>query len=201
MAGPEPLRYDCICQKCGIEFRSKRVRLFCSQRCYDANRHQRKIADNPPRPKRYFSIEKGERECTVCRQIKSFDEFHESSKSGAPGGKQSRCKLCSNARYAALSSDTRLANRLKYHNVTLEWYHETLERQGGGCAICGTNNPKTRGKDGRFAVDHDHSCCPGTHSCGACARGLLCTPCNMSLGGFNDSIETMQSAIRYLGAA
>jgi len=27
-------------------------------------------------------------------------------------------------------------------------------------------------------VDHDHFCCPGSNSCGACVRGFVCPRCN-----------------------
>ena len=47
-------------------------------------------------------------------------------------------------------------------------YHQMLEEQGGGCAICGTT-PKTR----RLNVDHDHRT--------GAVRGLLCHACNRFL--------------------
>jgi hypothetical protein len=31
-------------------------------------------------------------------------------------------------------------------------------------------------------------------------RGILCTSCNVSLGRFKDSVEVLESAIRYLKA-
>ena len=57
------------------------------------------------------------------------------------------------------------------------------------CAICGAP-----GRD----IDHDHSCCPGVKSCGACVRGMLCNLCNKGLGQFQDDPERLKSAIRYL---
>lgn len=50
-----------------------------------------------------------------------------------------------------------------------------------------------------FHVDHDHACCPDKgRSCGKCIRGLLCPGCNLLLGHAGESIERLESAIRYL---
>lgn len=50
-------------------------------------------------------------------------------------------------------------------------YHALLERQGGGCAICGAT-PKTR----RLHTDRDHKT--------LAVRGLLCHRCNRALPGW-----------------
>jgi len=54
--------------------------------------------------------------------------------------------------------------------LTPEGYQVLLEKQGGGCALCG----RPRGKR-RLSIDHDHAR-PGTH------RGILCQGCNTALG-------------------
>lgn len=68
-----------------------------------------------------------------------------------------------------------------YYGVTLEWFNEQLERQGGCCAICGIPAVDLQR---RLVVDHDHDCCPGSRSCGRCVRELLCSNCNRTLGLF-----------------
>jgi hypothetical protein len=71
--------------------------------------------------------------------------------------------------------------------INIEQYNQMLEVQGGKCAIC----LSTECKSGyAFAVDH-------CHTTGA-IRGLLCRDCNTSLGKFNDNIETLQRAVKYL---
>jgi Recombination endonuclease VII len=97
-------------------------------------------------------------------------------------------------------ADTQRRNWLARYHVTPEWYDEQLERQGGACAICGSTNAEGRGRGGgRFAVDHDHACCPERgKSCGMCVRGLLCSTCNKALGGFRDDPVRLASAIAYL---
>lgn len=85
---------------------------------------------------------------------------------------------------------------LKKYNITPEDFDALLEAQGGACAMCGTTTPGGRG---RFHVDHDHSCCPGTaNSCGDCIRGLLCHACNVILGNANDSVERLLQGVAYL---
>lgn len=95
-----------------------------------------------------------------------------------------------------------LANRAAYaarnlgrYGITTDQYDELLAAQGGGCAICGTTNPRGRG---RFHVDHDHACCPGQYSCGGCVRGLLCGACNPGLGAFGDDPDRLIAAAAYL---
>jgi hypothetical protein len=66
-----------------------------------------------------------------------------------------------------------------------------LAAQNGGCAIC--SRPETaviNGKVMELAVDHDHKT--------GKVRALLCSTCNTSLGGFQDSPALLQKAIEYL---
>jgi hypothetical protein len=76
-------------------------------------------------------------------------------------------------------------------------YELLLHSQNGVCAICKKEEKITyrHKKHGmlvkRLAIDHVHY---GTKK----IRGLLCQLCNQALGGFKDSIETLQSAIEYL---
>jgi len=48
-------------------------------------------------------------------------------------------------------------------------------------------------------IDHDHSCCKETPTCGECTRGVLCSGCNVALGRVEDSVMTLSRLIRYLG--
>lgn len=73
-------------------------------------------------------------------------------------------------------------------------YGYLYEAQNGTCAICERATGATR----RLSVDHDHKCCNGPVSCGACVRGLLCRPCNDLLGHCRDDWRMLARAIRYL---
>ena len=85
-----------------------------------------------------------------------------------------------NRRRGALSS--------KY-KITEQKYFEILEKQIGLCAICESDSPGRKGSK-NFTVDHDHTTME--------VRGLLCHPCNVMLGLAKDSIEVLETAIKYL---
>lgn len=73
-------------------------------------------------------------------------------------------------------------------------YQALKEFQGGRCAICGL----ATGASKNLSIDHDHTCCPETPTCGKCTRGELCTPCNDLLGRARDKVEFFERAIDYL---
>ena len=74
--------------------------------------------------------------------------------------------------------------RLYYtYGLTQDEYELMVSLRFGKCDICGVVPPK-------LFIDHDH----GTGE----VRGLLCSPCNTSLGGFKDSIDNLKAAIKYL---
>ena len=80
--------------------------------------------------------------------------------------------------------------RLKYRfGITLDTYKELLAFQNGTCSICKASK-NTNSRNHKFHVDHCHK----TEE----VRGLLCNNCNVSLGGFRDSIELLEAAIKYL---
>ena len=82
------------------------------------------------------------------------------------------------------------------YGLTLGQYDALLLAQHGQCAICAST---VAGKNGqKFAVDHDHKCCPGPQSCGRCIRGLLCRSCNALLGHARDSLVVLDAAKFYL---
>jgi len=85
---------------------------------------------------------------------------------------------------------------LSRFNITLEQFVGMLERQNGACAICGGTN--SNGK--ALSVDHDHRCCDGDYSCGACIRGLICQPCNFAVGMMRDDPTRLRAAA-YIEAA
>jgi len=72
----------------------------------------------------------------------------------------------------------------KNYGITPEQYDEMLERQGGGCAICGK-------PPGETALHVDHC-----HETGR-VRGLLCFSCNAGLGQFHHDPELLGRALEY----
>lgn len=98
------------------------------------------------------------------------------------------CKIC-----------TDWSNTLGRYALTADAYVDLVSAQGDSCAICGTDEPG--GRNARWCIDHDHSCCPGERTCGNCIRGLLCLRCNSGLGMFADNIYNIQAALSYLNEA
>lgn len=77
-----------------------------------------------------------------------------------------------------------------------------MAAQGGVCAIC--HKPETRKSrhasdtTTRLAVDHDE---PRRMRRLFCVRGLLCSKCNVAIGGLGHDVDRLRSAIAYLEAA
>ena len=67
-------------------------------------------------------------------------------------------------------------------------------KQNDKCAICDQEGFIMNGKQGhteKLVVDHCHA--------NGNVRGLLCHNCNRALGLFQDRIDYLESAIKYLG--
>lgn len=60
----------------------------------------------------------------------------------------------------------------------------------GSCNVCGTTQD--------LHIDHDHGCCSGNRSCGACVRGLLCRACNLALGYLKEDPERVSQMLKYV---
>jgi len=88
------------------------------------------------------------------------------------------------------------SNKRKYtlkrlYGITPEQYDEMFVKQDGCCAICSTHFSKAKiGNSKYFHVDHDHE----TDE----VRGLLCMPCNVGLGAFQDSPNLLKAATQYM---
>ena len=152
--------------------------------------------------------------CSKCRVEKDEGEFHKSA--ATPDGLYRYCKPCekekARVRYLRTrdyvisrvktwnrehvaqrkkwkeqyrNSDLYLARRVAKYDIRPDEYKQLREVQKNKCSICfrpfGEDTPN---------IDHDHNT--------GKVRGLLCTACNMALGGFGDSIELLSRAIEYL---
>lgn len=85
----------------------------------------------------------------------------------------------------------------KKHHATVEQFQRWARNPT--CDLCAV--PLPVGQHGtRFAIDHDHACCPGDISCGACIRGLLCLACNVQLGAAQSLVRrsSPEAVIAYL---
>lgn len=78
----------------------------------------------------------------------------------------------------------RAAHLLCTFGITVEEFDYIRLKQCNKCAICSQDFVDTP------HVDHDHDT--------KWVRGLLCRACNVGLGCFEDSIETVRKALDYL---
>lgn len=75
------------------------------------------------------------------------------------------------------------------YGITLADYSAMLNAQCGKCAICKRSDPNHQ-KHNFYHVDHCHIT--------GKVRGLLCSTCNVALGGFGDDCATLRAALVYL---
>lgn len=76
------------------------------------------------------------------------------------------------------------------HHISYDTFQKMFEKYDGKCYACQ--------EQAATCIDHDHSCCPGSYSCGSCIRGLLCNWCNSALGHAKDNSNTLKKLIEYL---
>lgn len=103
-------------------------------------------------------------------------------------GKAAQYRNKTRQRYAENPDIRRCQNLRSRYGISLDQMMQLLAKQEGRCAICGSVEPK--GRWNRWHVDHNHA--TGE------VRGILCHPCNVGLGAFSDSADTMAKAVVYL---
>ncbi len=145
------------------------------------------------------------KKCSACSQEKEASEFWKRTIS--PDGLAYICKACDAPRYmrkkrknpeeiAAKQKEWRDNNKKRIRDVKRnskyglsgEEADRMREEQFFACAIC-RRHESLLGKRG-LVIDHDHK----TDK----IRGLLCDKCNRCLGLLDDSVDIIESAVRYL---
>lgn len=145
--------------------------------------------------------------CIKCDVIKPISDFPQAL--GTKLGHRKQCKSCraeyyrnyykknpdkyeKHKRYVSKNDAKYAEGRLSYlrHGLSESRFEELRSKFNGLCWICK--------KEEGVAIDHDHSCCPGAHSCGKCVRGVLCISHNLMLGIAKDDLSILTSAIEYL---
>lgn len=93
-------------------------------------------------------------------------------------------KIC----YRASREKRLLQMRARARGTTPQAILDLERKQGGACAICGSQRPRK----GTSALCLDH------HHASGQVRGLLCHPCNQLLGWCKDDSGILRAAIAYL---
>jgi hypothetical protein len=141
--------------------------------------------------------------CNLCKTQKSFSEFHV-AKQGKNGPiYKGRCKECyrkkEKEKYHSMTIESRIKRResnrcntpeyrrqykLKtYYGLTTTEFSAMVLQQNNQCKICEEqlDNPQ---------IDHCHTT--------GKIRGILCRPCNMSLGLLKENTNTLRNMIFYI---
>jgi hypothetical protein len=83
--------------------------------------------------------------------------------------------------------DRTINRRIAQFGINEEQYNKILEDVEGRCEICNRHNTELKRS---LCIDHCHE----TNN----IRGLLCNDCNVAIGRFNDNIDSLLGAIKYL---
>jgi hypothetical protein len=135
------------------------------------------------------------KKCRCCLERKSNENFPASY----TGNPSTKCQDCWDAGFQGVNNRITGTFRdywlRKKFGIGEEDYAALFEKQGGKCAICGSDSPKGRksgrgGKVNNFYVDHCHQT--------GKVRGLLCNHCNRGLGLLGDNLAALESAVTYL---
>jgi hypothetical protein len=144
-------------------------------------------------------LNKGAKRCIGCRVTKELSEYPKDNRTRDGAGLF--CIQCCNGEESVKAQEEeaqkvqkkftisrRSIHKLRsVYGITEQEYLQLFEEQKGVCAICG--RPE---KESRFRLSVDHS-----HTTGK-IRALLCNACNTGLGHFEENIEYLQRAIKYL---
>lgn len=127
--------------------------------------------------------------CSKCKESKSLDSFNKDK--NKKDGLHIWCRSCGNKdakRYRDSNPEKTFAYRMwTQYRLRIEEYKELTKN---GCEVCGSFK--------RLVIDHDHSCCSGTSTCGNCIRGVLCTPCNTAEGMLESSLQNAKNMVKYI---
>ena len=176
--GSHSIQKGKVCASCGKELTS-RQRKFCSINCRNTvnNLEQRHLSENQT------LVDEGRKRCSICNRIKRVGLFYKDK--ARHDGLTPACKVCWKRRYSQSRQSKHAGDIERKYGINMIEYELLLSQQGGKCAICGGGTTKEF-----FGVDHNHQ--TGE------IRGLLCSPCNHTLGRVRDSADQLRLAAAYL---
>jgi hypothetical protein len=138
--------------------------------------------------------------CVKCNTEKDIEFFAKGK--NYKDGRRGTCKRCHtdyvieyynknpDKKAEKVRMNTYYKPNWKRHNITKQRYEEMLDLHNKKCYSCKSNLATN--------IDHDHSCCSGSTSCGKCIRGILCSQCNTSLGLLKDDPQRIAKLLKYI---
>jgi Recombination endonuclease VII len=170
---------DCGQEKPVSEFGNNRLnrdglQVYCKACCSrrGAEMYRRKRARLGKTVRTRVEVPPGHKYCRRCDTIKPLSEWHKNVRQS--DGLTSYCKACRR-------EIGRLGHLKRTFGLSPEDLAALIAAQGGTCAIC--DGPPQH-------IDHDHD--------SGKVRGVLCGPCNMGLGQFQDEAARLLRAAAYL---
>lgn len=203
------------CKICGVFLENINCTEFCDKcnelLCYVDNDINRLISSmeavynyiiQPPIVSVFSAVvdvfpvaKNGYKQCSnkSCKHILPAITKYFNRRGSSPDGLDSWCKECKR-------DYDKWYHLKKTHGVDKERFYQMLNEQNNCCGICKrpfdlkSPSPEIYPQILRPEIqpNQDHSHATDVR------RGLLCKPCNFGLGNFNDDIEMLQNAIRYL---
>ena len=120
------------------------------------------------KPKRGRSDDRTHKECSRCKEVLERSHFYIRKRGGFPDRLVSQCKQCES-----------IYRKTRKYNISFD---NALLYSICKCSICGS--------EGKTVVDHNHK----TNK----VRGPLCFNCNTGIGMFDEDLNRMYNAIKYL---
>jgi hypothetical protein len=110
-------------------------------------------------------------------------------KSRANPALKAKAKLYRQSNQVHIRKQSRYYTAAKYYGLSPDKLDQMINNQDNKCAIC-SQEFIYNVKPSRMVVDHCHA----TNQ----VRSLLCSGCNVSIGGFKEDVNIMANAIKYL---
>lgn len=123
-------------------------------------------------------IKNNEKLCSFCHLYKDFSNFN----TNLNGKLKSRCKECQKTYNAKYHKNILRFDR---YGITKDTFNKMFSEQDYKCKIC------------KIKIDEKSSHIDHCHTSGN-VRGILCEKCNKGLGQFDDNVEFLTNAIKYL---
>ena len=137
-------------------------------------------------PKRKKYMRDWQRKYRQTQEAKEYERKYRKEYRKLPKSKDRRRKYEQKYYKLPRVKMTRQHQTIKYrYGIDITEYDKLFKQQHGKCAICGKPPARTK-----LGIDHNHN----TKK----VRGLLCNKCNRALGYFDDSIQILQKAVKYM---
>lgn len=125
--------------------------------------------------------------CTLCNEGKNLEEFYTDKRT--KNGRTSRCKNClrtsenKKRQCPKVKKERCKKEALRRYSISEDLYYKIKKVKN--CQCCSRKISSSE-----VCIDHCHI--SGT------IRGVLCSTCNLSIGGLGDTMEGVQKALNYL---